>query len=141
MDNTKDALCDFARIDADALAKQHGASRDINGRYLFRCVNDLRRFAASACKSAKSAEEVRRNVLPPEVIAWHEAEQARIDAVHAYNDRVAFVRKHCPFGTSVEPEYELMEEARREAHALIKPMFDAISIASAQGAQDKEKER
>ena len=43
---------DFAKVDADSLAAQHGAPRDSNGNYLFKSVNDMRRFAAEACKAA-----------------------------------------------------------------------------------------
>lgn len=64
--------------------------------------------------------------LPPAVVAWFNAEQARRDAVKAYNGRLAFVRAHCEFGTSVDPEYQLMCKAEKEARALISPMYAAL---------------
>ncbi|RJF99067.1 hypothetical protein [Noviherbaspirillum saxi] len=99
-------------------------------------INSLK-AAAPVAQSQQSEIAAQQAVtLPEAVIAWHTAEKARIDAVNAYNERVLFVREHCPFGTSVDPEYQLMEDARRNAMALLKPMFEAISAAPSQ--QEKE---
>jgi hypothetical protein len=92
-------------------------------------------WEAWQARSALSAQFVREQALPPEVIAWHQAEQARIDAIHRYNDRLTFVRMYLPVGTSVDPEYQAMEDAGRKARSLIKPMFDAIRALSSQPAQ------
>ncbi|MEK2673432.1 hypothetical protein AAAC15_34790 [Pseudomonas aeruginosa] len=76
--------------------------------------------------------------VPEGVRAWFEAKQAHVSAVDAYNARLKFVREHCPFGTNVDPEYQLMEEADRKARGLVGPMFDELrellGTASAQRA-------
>ncbi|HHQ2687630.1 TPA: hypothetical protein ACSPLU_000140 [Pseudomonas aeruginosa] len=76
--------------------------------------------------------------VPEGVRAWFEAKQAHVSAVDAYNARLKFVREHCPFGTNVDPEYQLMEKADRKARGLVGPMFDELrellGTASAQRA-------
>jgi hypothetical protein len=37
-----------------------------------------------------------------------------------------------PFGTSVEPEYQLMEEAERHARGLLNPMFEGLQVLLAE---------
>jgi hypothetical protein len=64
--------------------------------------------------------------IPAEVLDWYRATKAHQQAVETYNARVDFVRKFCPFGTSVNEEYQMMEEARRNAGALIPAMFLAL---------------
>ncbi|HHJ1629963.1 TPA: hypothetical protein ACQGUS_003482 [Pseudomonas aeruginosa] len=75
--------------------------------------------------------------VPESVRAWFEAKQAHVNAVDAYNARLKFVREHCPFGTSVDPEYQLMEEADRLARGLVGPMFDELRslLAAAPGKE------
>lgn len=65
--------------------------------------------------------------VPEGVRTWFEAKLAHRSAVDAYNARLKFVRAHCPFGTSIDPEYQLMEEADRKARSLIGPMFAELS--------------
>ena len=78
---------------------------------------DMKLYAAPVAQAGQVPEGVR---------AWFEAKLAHVNAVDAYNARLKFVREHCPFGTSVDPEYQLMEEADRKARALVGPMFDQL---------------
>lgn len=64
--------------------------------------------------------------LPKSVRAWYDAKLAHINAVEAYNTRLAYVRQHLPFGASVDPEYQLMEKADRNARSLVGPMFEEL---------------
>ena len=86
-----------------------------------------------------AAPVAQAGLVPKGVRAWFEAKQAHVNAVDAYNARLKFVREHCPFGTSVEPEYQLMEEADRKARSLVGPMFDELrgllAAAPAQGGE------
>ncbi|HGN3112383.1 TPA: hypothetical protein ACKRQV_000079 [Pseudomonas aeruginosa] len=67
-----------------------------------------------------------RAPLPKSVRAWFDAKLAHINAVEAYNTRLAYVRQHLPFGASVDPEYQLMEQADRNARSLVGPMFEEL---------------
>lgn len=66
--------------------------------------------------------------VPDAVKQWFKAKLAHVDAVEAYNQRLAFVRQHMEFGTSVEPEYRLMEQAERRSRELLVPMFNALRL-------------
>ena len=73
--------------------------------------------------------------VPQCVLDWFEAKQAHVTAVDAYNARLAFVREHMPFGTSVDPEYQIMEAADRKARSLVGPMFSGLrDLAAAPAA-------
>ncbi|WP_311061462.1 hypothetical protein [Pseudomonas aeruginosa] len=84
-------------------------------------AEELMDLLAAAPQSAALAKQ-----LPEGVRAWFEAKQAHVSAVDAYNARLKFVRENCPFGTSVDPEYQLMEQADRKARDLVGPMFDEL---------------
>lgn len=73
--------------------------------------------------------------LPKSVRAWYEAKLAHINAVEAYNIRLAFVRQHLPFGASVDPEYQLMDNADRTARSLVGPMFEELQGLIGHGGQ------
>jgi hypothetical protein len=72
--------------------------------------------------------------VAPEVIAWRDAYQAYVDATAQYNSHLEYVRAHCPFGTSVDAQYQAMNEAQRKAFALLKPMHAALMADASTGA-------
>jgi hypothetical protein len=78
--------------------------------------------------------------LPECVLAWFEAKKAHVKAVGDYNARMAFVKQHMPFGTSVDPEYQIMETADRKVRDLVWPMFVGLMeiAASSAGSQEQE---
>ncbi len=82
--------------------------------------------------------------IPGPVLDWYRAAKTHQQAVEAYNARVDFVKKFCPFGTSVNEEYQMMEQARKDAGALIPAMFLALEdllstpIAAAQAATGEQ---
>lgn len=82
-------------------------------------------------KHAPAARLV-RDTAPKCVLDWYQAKLAHVKAVDAYNQRLAFVQQHMPFGTSVEPEYQLMEEAERHARGLLNPMFEGLQVLLAE---------
>ncbi|MCF3954002.1 hypothetical protein N0517_05335 [Pseudomonas aeruginosa] len=90
-----------------------------------------------SCVKASGDSAQAQHSVPESVRAWFEAKQAHVNAVDAYNARLKFVREHCPFGTSVDPEYQLMEEADRLARGLVGPMFDELRslLAAAPGKE------
>ncbi|MEQ0863750.1 hypothetical protein [Pseudomonas aeruginosa] len=73
--------------------------------------------------------------LPRSVRTWFDAKLAHVNAVNAYNSRLAFVREHMPFGTNVDPEYQIMEAAERCARSLIVPMFEELRGLVVEGEQ------
>ncbi|WP_321967622.1 hypothetical protein [Burkholderia cepacia] len=81
---------------------------------------------AVARSPAMAAEAV---AIPAEVITWRDAWQAYVDATDAYNAHLKYVRENCPFGTSVDAQYQAMNNAQRAAMALLKPMHAALSGA------------
>jgi hypothetical protein len=68
--------------------------------------------------------------VPPAVIAWRDAYQEYANATDAYNKHLEYVRANCPFGTSVDAQYQAMNEAQRKAFALLKPMHAALADAA-----------
>jgi len=78
----------------------------------------------------------------PEVLAWFAAESKRRAAVAAYNDRVALVRAERERGEfpgpSVDPEYQAMTAAQREAAAAVRAMYDALAAAPTAGEGSKD---
>lgn len=72
------------------------------------------------------ASSVQSVNVPQCVLDWFEAKQAHFNAVAAYNTRQAFIRKHMPFGTSLDPEYQIMESAERKVRNLVGVMFDGL---------------
>ncbi|HBO2681537.1 TPA: hypothetical protein L4I40_002144 [Pseudomonas aeruginosa] len=118
--------------------------RDDVARALGLRPNQERGFAWSyllasikSCVKASGDSAQAQHSVPESVRAWFEAKQAHVNAVDAYNARLKFVREHCPFGTSVDPEYQLMEEADRLARGLVGPMFDELRslLAAAPGKE------
>lgn len=109
------------------VSMHHSGETDVIDKHL-PCGTKL--YAAPVAQAGQVPEGVR---------AWFEAKQAHVNAVDAYNARLKFVREHCPFGTSVDPEYQLMEEADRKARSLVGPMFDELrgllAAAPAQGGE------
>lgn len=79
--------------------------------------------------AARDAGEVR---VPECVRNWYEAKLAHVDAVDAYNARLAFIREHMPFGASPDPEYQIMEAADRKARELNQAMFVELRALLAQ---------
>ena len=88
---------------------------------LEQCLYQMQEAAKSLSAPVAQAGQV-----PEGVRAWFEAKLAHVNAVDAYNARLKFVREHCPFGTSIDPEYQLMEDADRKARSLVGPMFDEL---------------
>lgn len=80
----------------------------------------------TAYSAMLAAAPVQQVSAPQCVLDWFEAKQAHVTAVDAYNARLAFVREHMPFGTSVDPEYQIMEAADRKARSLVGPMFSGL---------------
>jgi hypothetical protein len=71
--------------------------------------------------------------LPKEVLAWFEAEVARREAVHVYNERLKYVRKlrdegQFP-GPEVNTEYQAMEAAKETTRGLLTPMYEALAAS------------
>jgi len=64
--------------------------------------------------------------IPAPVLDWYRAAKAHQHAVEAYNARVDFVKQSCPFGTSVNEEFQAMVQAVRNADALIPAMLGAL---------------
>lgn len=95
-------------------------------------------FGHRVC-APSAGEQVRG--LPECVRDWFEAKKAHVKAVGDYSARLAFVKQHMPFGTSVDPEYQIMEAADRKVRDLVWPMFvglveiDAPSEGSQQGGE------
>ena len=79
------------------------------------------------------APEAAQTGLPAEVIAWHAARQAHIDACAAYNARIEAIRASeeknpKTFGEmKSDVEWNLMEESKRKMFALLEPMFNALT--------------
>ena len=91
-----------------------------------RCLDEVARL---------NAAPVQQVSVPQCVFDWFEAKQAHVNAVDAYNARLAFVREHMPFGTSIDPEYKIMEAADRKAQTLIGAMFSGLrDLAAAPAA-------
>lgn len=59
--------------------------------------------------------------------AWRAAEQARINAVHAYNAKLNSDRERGEFPPRVAPEYRAMEDARRWADEKLAGLFLVLS--------------
>ena len=76
---------------------------------------------------APAQDEQQPVVVPQCVRDWYDARASHVAAVDAYNARLAFVREYEPFGTSVNPEYQIMEAAERKARSLLGPMFTGLT--------------
>ena len=107
----------------------------------YECDEDFFNFVfeaagALARSPAMAAEAV---AIPAEVIAWRDAYQVYLDAVRAYNAHLVYVRENCPFGTSVDAQYQAMNDAQRKAMELINPMHIALSAAPQPAQADARK--
>ncbi|OBY57755.1 NUMOD4 motif-containing HNH endonuclease [Pseudomonas sp. AU12215] len=119
---------------------EQAVANGFTSRNIYDClVEGYRVHAGHHWQSMRSDQVAQAGQVPEGVRAWFEAKEAHVNAVGAYNARLKFVREHCPFGTSVDPEYQLMEEADRKARSLVGPMFDELrgllAAAPAQGGE------
>jgi len=79
-------------------------------------------------RAARPAQTEQQPVAVPQCVRdWYDAKASHVAAVDAYNARLTFIREHEPFGTSVNPEYQIMEAAERKARELLGPMFTGLS--------------
>ncbi len=111
-------------------ANRQGRTADETCSYIVRTLAEQVNNGETPAAPAQSGEPV----LSAEVVAWRDAYQSYIEATAAYNAHLAYVREHCPFGTSVDAQYQAMNEAQRKAFSLLKPMHDAL-VAAPQPAQ------
>ncbi|TES73977.1 hypothetical protein E2P84_20445 [Burkholderia cepacia] len=133
-----DYLDEYGYVEHDTGAVSWGAGNHADAKRdyhssLVELAEEVREFGGSR-SPAMAAEAV---AIPAEVIAWRDAWQAYIDATDAYNAHLKYVRENCPFGTSVNAQYQAMNDAQRAAMALLKPMHAALSgaVAAPQPAQ------
>ncbi|EOU9507115.1 hypothetical protein ACOJK1_003470 [Pseudomonas aeruginosa] len=134
---------DAAQAEVEALRAELQSQRERNTELIFKLGSATNGWGR--CEKERDAALARvaefevqaQHSVPESVRAWFEAKQAHVNAVDAYNARLKFVREHCPFGTSVDPEYQLMEEADRLARGLVGPMFDELRslLAAAPGKE------
>lgn len=82
------------------------------------------REALALLSTARQAGEVGEGWA---VAAWRDAEQARIDAIVAYNARLADERERGEIAPHIRREYETMEAARRAESTARDIMFLALT--------------
>ena len=68
----------------------------------------------------------RVNAMPPDVIAWVEAETARIAAVHEYNAAIEAAKRFGWPGPDTNPQYQKMNAAGNVAHGLRHAAYEAL---------------
>lgn len=82
----------------------------------------------------KSAAALRARAVPAvpvvEFSAWLSAVRGYRKAVNDYNAHLDYVRKNCPFGTSVDDQFQAMETARRVALDAMDALADAAMLAA-----------
>ena len=78
-----------------------------------------------AAQLAAQAGQEQANI-PVMVLAWHAAEQERLDCVVAYNAAFEAAKKHEWPGPCTDREYQAMTAAANKAHALKAPMHEQM---------------
>lgn len=100
-------------------------------------IDAWRRFDLATQPAAGAvAEDAAR--LPQEVIAWHEAEAERIEANKKLNMAIAASREFEFGSVNVSHLEAALNSAANKAHALRRPMYDAITAARAAIKQEGE---
>ncbi|WP_395406237.1 hypothetical protein ACHMW6_06075 [Pseudoduganella sp. UC29_106] len=79
-----------------------------------------------AAAQAPAQADSRDAVLPADVIAWLDAETARIAAVHEYNAAIEAAKRFGWPGPDTNPQYQKMNTAGNAAHKLIHPAYEAL---------------
>ena len=107
-------------------AQRKQLERDDYGRYKNSIYQDY--WTGWEARATRPAQTEQQPVAVPQCVRdWYDAKASHVAAVDAYNARLTFIREHEPFGTSVNPEYQIMEAAERKARALLGPMFTGLS--------------
>jgi hypothetical protein len=69
-------------------------------------------------------------LVPVEVLQWYEAFSEYVRLSDAYNAHLKYVKENCPFGTSVNEQWQAMDSAQRKASSLVYPMYKSMLAAS-----------
>lgn len=118
--------------EAVAWVRKHPDTGELSGDWLWndvieQCRKDSGVWFPVGFLGTPPASPAEAVAIPAEVIAWRDAWQAYIDATDTYNAHLKYVRANCPFGTSVDTQFQAMNNAQRAAMALLKPMHAALS--------------